>query len=55
MENLESTDLFKIIGYNVKYYRKLSKLTQKELAEKTGLSRWSRKDVEFLHSYEGNA
>ena len=43
MENLESTDLFKIIGYNVKYYRKLyslkkGKMTQENLAELVDVS-----------------
>ena len=43
MENLESTDLFKIIGHNVKYYRKLynlkkEKITQENLAELVDVS-----------------
>ena len=43
MENLESTDLFKIIGHNVKYYRKLynlkkGKMTQENLAELVDVS-----------------
>lgn len=43
MENLESVDLFKIIGHNVKYYRKLynlkkGKMTQENLAELVDVS-----------------
>ena len=43
MENLESADLFKIIGHNVKYYRKLynlkkGKMTQENLAELVDVS-----------------
>ena len=43
MENLESADLFKIIGNNVKYYRKLynlkkGKMTQENLAELVDVS-----------------
>ena len=38
MENIQSTDLFKVIGKNIKYYRSLynlekGKMTQETLAE----------------------
>ena len=43
MKNLESDELFKIIGSNVKYYRKLynlnkGKMTQEDLAELADVS-----------------
>ena len=43
MENLDSNYLFKIIGYNVKYYRNLynlnkGKMTQENLAELVNVS-----------------
>lgn len=43
MKNLESDELFKIIGSNVKYYRKLynlnkGKMTQENLAELVDIS-----------------
>ena len=43
MENLDSNYLFKVIGYNVKYYRKLynlnkGKMTQENLAELVNVS-----------------
>ena len=43
MENLDSNYLFKVIGYNVKYYRNLynlnkGKMTQENLAELVNVS-----------------
>lgn len=43
MKNLDSNELFKIIGKNVKYYRKLynlqkGKMTQEQLAELANVS-----------------
>ena len=43
MSNIQSSELFKIIGKNIKYYRKLynlekSKMTQEKLAELTDVS-----------------
>ena len=43
MENIQSTDLFKVIGKNIKYYRSLynlekGKMTQEKLAEEVGVS-----------------
>ena len=43
MENIQSTDLFKIIGKNIKYYRSLynlekGKMTQEKLAELADVS-----------------
>ena len=43
MENFDSNYLFKVIGYNVKYYRNLynlnkSKMTQENLAELVNVS-----------------
>ena len=43
MENIQSTDLFQIIGKNIKYYRKLydlqkGKMTQEKLAELADVS-----------------
>ena len=43
MSDFEAKELFKIIGKNIKYYRKLynikkGKLTQAELAEKINVS-----------------
>ena len=43
MKNLDSNELFKIIGKNVKYYRKLynlqkGKITQEQLAELANVS-----------------
>lgn len=43
MENIQSTDLFKIIGKNIKYYRALynlekGKMTQEKLAELADVS-----------------
>ena len=43
MKNLDSNELFKIIGKNVKYYRKLynlqkGKMTQEQLAELVNVS-----------------
>ena len=36
----------RLIGHNVRKYRKLAKLTQEELAEKTGLDRKFLSEVE---------
>lgn len=43
MENIQSTELFQIIGKNIKYYRKLydlqkGKMTQEKLAELADVS-----------------
>lgn len=43
MENIQSTDLFKVIGKNIKYYRSLynlekGKMTQEKLAELADVS-----------------
>lgn len=43
MENMQSSEIFKIIGRNIKYYRKLynlekGKMTQEKLAELTDVS-----------------
>jgi transcriptional regulator with XRE-family HTH domain len=43
MENIQSSELFKIIGKNIKYYRKLynlekGKMTQEKLAELADVS-----------------
>ena len=43
MENIQSTDLFKVIGKNIKYYRSLynlekGKMTQEKLAELSDVS-----------------
>ena len=43
MDNLESTELYRLIGKNIKYFRKLynlevAKMTQEKLAELTDVS-----------------
>ncbi len=42
----EFADEYRMIGLNIAYYRKLRKLTQIQLAEKTGISRTHMSNIE---------
>jgi len=42
------TDLYRIIGTNIKYYREQSRLTQIQLAEQAGIS------ISYLSKIEAN-
>ncbi len=58
MSDFEAKELFKIIGKNIKYYRKLynikkGKLTQAELAEKINVSTALIDNLESKHIEQG--